>query len=252
MTRFTRCAVALVTALAAAACGSGDDTAVTPSADAGSFAPPPVGVQLATTPVALAAGQEQYLCWSFRVPGPTPLALVAVQTDVPSVGVHHYAVFTNAGAWPTNPSGYDCHVMDGSWGLVTGGGVGTAGLTFPAGTAMTLAPGTQLVLQLHLLNPTANPVQPFAAINLVGSTQPNLTPVGLLIAGTLKISIPPYQSNYVVQGGCAAPFAMNSIFALFPHMHRLGTRISVSLTPAGQNAAKMLFDGALDFGNQGV
>ena len=130
--------------------------------------------------------------------------------------------------------------------------MGTPGLTFPTGTAMTLAAGTQVVLQLHMLNATAGPEQPSAIINLVGSNDTSLTQVGLLIAGTLNISIPPHQTGVKVQGGCAAPFDMPNIFATFPHMHQLGTNIDISLTATGSKTPNVLIDKAWDFGNQGV
>jgi len=142
--------------------------------------------------------------------------------------------------------------MDATWSLVSGGGVGTPGLTFPEGTAMTLQGGTQVVLQLHLLNATSAPEQPSGVINLVGTNATDLTPVGLLIAGTLDIDIPPHKSGVNVVGGCSAPFDMPNVFAAFPHMHQLGTNISLSLTPQGSTKADVLLNQAWDFGNQGV
>ena len=166
--------------------------------------------------------------------------------------MHHYAVFTKTGPLPADPNGYDCKVMDATRGLVSGGGVGTPGVTFPEGTAMTLQPGTQVVLQLHLLNATSDPEQPTGILNLIGSTAKDLTPVGLLIAGTLDINIPAHQSGFDVHGGCAAPFDMPNVFATFPHMHQLGTNINVSLLAKGSSAPNVLIDKAWDFGNQGV
>jgi hypothetical protein len=258
-----------VLALAATACGAhGTDTptgggtsdettadsgtASTPATDAGqtTLAPPAIGFQLASSPITNAPGEEQYVCWSFVLPD-TPLSIVATQPVV-TPGVHHYAVFTKTGPVPANPSGYDCRVMDATWSLVTGGGVGTQGLTFPTGTAMTLQGGTQVVLQLHILNATSEPQQPSGIVNLVGTDAANLTPVGLLIAGTLDIDLPPHQSGVDVQGGCSAPFDMPNVFAAFPHMHQLGTNIQLSLTAQGSAKPDVLLDRAWDFGAQGV
>jgi hypothetical protein len=236
--------------------------AAMPAADAASatadaapdvLAPPAVGIQLASTPVAMAPGEEQYLCWSFVIPANGPaINVIATEPMMSPHGLHHYAVFTKSGAVPANPVAYGCKVMDATWSLVSGGGVGTPGLTFPTGTAMTLAPGTQLVLQLHLLNATAAVENPTGIINLVGSTATNLTQVGLLIAGTLDIDLPPHSMGVKVQGGCAAPFDMPNVFALFPHMHQLGTNIEMTLTPQGAKTPDVLIDRAWDFGSQGV
>jgi hypothetical protein len=224
-----------------------------PAADEdAALAPPAVGFQLLSTPVTMAPGEEQYLCWSFVLPKDAPLNVIATQPQISPHGVHHYAIFTKTGAVPANPVAYDCKVMDATWGLVAGGGVGTPGLTFPTGTAMTLAAGSQVVFQLHLLNATSEPQNPSGIVNLIGSTDDTLTQVGLLIAGTLDITIPPHQSNVKVQGGCNAPFDMPNVFALFPHMHQLGTNIEMTLTPQGSTTPNILIDKAWDFGNQGV
>ncbi len=252
MSRFANGIGAVALALVVSSCGGGSSSGPASNQGSGTLEPPAVGFQLASTPVTLAAGEEQYFCWSAVLPADAPLSIVATQAGLPKTGVHHYAVFTKSGAVPDNPTAYDCKVMDATWGLVTGGGVGTSGLSFPQGTAMTLAAGTQVVLQLHLLNPGSSALTvPVAAVNLVGSKAPNLQAVGLLIAGTLNIDVPAHQSGVNVNGGCAAPWAMPNIFAVFPHMHTLGTHISMSLT-SPPTAPQMLIDRDWDFGNQGV
>ena len=176
--RTARLLAAATLALVGMACsGSGSSGAADDTADAAPpgeapLAVPPVGFQLKSTPVTMAPGEEQYLCWSFVLPSTTPLNVIATVPQVSAHGVHHYAVFTKSGALPANPNGYDCKVMDATWGLVAGGGVGTAGLTFPKGTAMTLAAGTQVVLQLHLLNATGAASSPRASSTSSGRTSP--------------------------------------------------------------------------------
>jgi hypothetical protein len=229
-----------------------NDAAASADAAPMTLAPPAIGFQLASTPVTLPAGGEQYLCWSFVLPTTGPLNIIATQPMMSPHGLHHYAVFTKSDAPPANPVAYECSVMDATWGLVVGGGVGTPGLTFPTGTEMTLPAGSQVVLQLHILNATAEPEQPSGVINLIGTNDPGLTQVGLTIGGTLDISIPPHASGVTVQGGCAANYDMPNIFALFPHMHQLGTNIEMTITPQGTTNTDVLIDKTWDFGAQGV
>lgn len=216
------------------------------------LASPDVGFQLASTTVTLDPGQERYACWSFKLPA--ALNITSTVTGLPKTGVHHYAVFTNTAEVPDNPSGYDCLVMGASWGLVTGGGVGTPGLTFPQGTAMQLAAGTHVVLQLHLLNASSKALEiPRAAINLVGSNDATLQKVGLVVAGALNLHVPAHQAGVVARSHCALPFPMKNVFALFPHMHTLGTHIAMSIAkPNNQSAPQTLLDRDWDFGTQGV
>jgi hypothetical protein len=253
MDKIARMIAGLAIALFMASCGGSGSSAPPPPQGPQGLAPPTIGVQLASTAVTIDPGGERYACWSFKLPSTGPLSVISTVTGLPKAGVHHYAVFTNSAPLPDNPTAYDCLVMGPTWGLVTGGGVGTPGLTFPQGTAMTLQPGAHVVFQLHLLNPSQSPltVAP-SAINLVGSNETNLQQVGLVVAGQLNLDVPAHMTNVQIQGACPAPFPMQNVFALFPHMHKLGTHISMSVTKAGTTSPQMLLDRDWDFGTQGV
>ncbi|NUP10912.1 MAG: hypothetical protein HOW73_33115 [Polyangiaceae bacterium] len=214
--------------------------------------PPEVGMQLQSTPYTLAPGAEEYQCWSFQIPEDEPLAVVGLEQQAPPNGVHHFAVFTNT--QPYEEAGpWECETMGISWGLVSGGGVGTPGVSFPEGTAMTLEGGKHVILQLHIINAGADPleIQP-TYVNLLGSNATDLQKVGLLIAGTLDIDIPAQSTGVDATGGCTIDEPMQNIFAVFPHMHQLGRRTTVDLTPADGSAKQTLSDQTWDFKDQGL
>jgi hypothetical protein len=275
-----RHACLLAAAIALAACGKGDttpdDAGPADAGPSGPLAPPAVGLQLVSSPQTLAAGSFEYECWSFPVPQGAPFPIIGLQQQVPAVGVHHYAVFTSSDAY-YGAAPFDCLSMGASWGLVTGGGVGTPAVAFPTNTALTLnlnqnqnpdagnytPPVTQIVFQLHLLNatPTALTI-PAAYINLESTTQPatDFQQIGLLIAGTLEITIPPNTNNVEISGGCGGSLTstggpspnMPNIFAVFPHMHTLGTNIEVQITPQGSTTPNTLLNKSWNFGEQGL
>lgn len=219
----------------------------------------PPSLTLQSTPVTVQPGQEDYLCWSFAVPAGAPLDVVSTLPQIPQ-GVHHYAIFTNTAAMPANPVAYDCHDMGITWGLVNAGGVGTPGMTFPKGTALELPAGMQVILQLHILNASTTALSlPAVNVKLEGSTDPNLEQVGLLLAGTLNIDIPANDANGTATGTCQPGTDMQNVFAVFPHMHTLGTHIKVGVTPAGGAAggssaptSSVIYDAGWNFGAQGV
>jgi hypothetical protein len=216
-------------------------------------------MQLKSTSWDLKAGAETYQCWAFPVPA-EGLSVVGVDQQVPQVGVHHYAVFTSTGKYPGSDP-WTCATMGIDWGLVTGGGLGTPSVAFPEGTAMGVntAGGTQadpvqmVILQLHMLNASNVPttIGP-AYVNLNGKKDASsLKPVGLLIAGSLDISIPPMSSDFVVQGGCAPGMPLDNVFAVFPHMHQLGTKLTVDVTPMGGMPTRLI-EKTWSFGEQGL
>jgi hypothetical protein len=206
-------------------------------------------MQLATTETTIGAGKESYTCWSFKVPDNAPLAVVGLDNQVPKTGVHHWAVFTNSQPM-TDPGPWECETMGISWGLVSGGGIGTPGVKFPDGTSMNLPAGQHVIVQLHLLNAATTDIKiPPTYFNLISTKATGLQPVGLLIAGNLDITIPAHQTGVVVTGGCKLTKPLQNIFSVFPHMHQLGKRITAQVTPAG-GAAKMLADQAWGFADQ--
>jgi hypothetical protein len=214
------------------------------------LAPPAQGMQLATTQVNLAAGGEQYTCWSFKAPDDGTLAIVGLDNQVPTIGVHHWAVFTNSDPMTTTAP-WSCETMGVSWGLVSGGGIGTPGVKFPDGTSMNLPAGQHIVVQLHLLNANTKDVQIAPAyFNLVSTKATNLQQVGLLIAGTLDITVPAHQTNVTVGGGCKPAKPLEHIFSVFPHMHQLGKRITAEVQPQGGGASQKLADQAWGFADQ--
>src|SRR5512145_243328 len=108
---FYRSLALLASTFLVVACGDASPSGTEPTDKLPPLAPPEVGVQLASTAVTLEAGSEQTLCWSFLVPSDAPLALVGLADQIPKVGVHHYAVYTNSEPFPANPVAFDCEQM---------------------------------------------------------------------------------------------------------------------------------------------
>lgn len=213
--------------------------------------PPDVGMQLVSTPITLAPGEESYQCWSFVVPAGTPLNVTGIQPQAPSKGVHHFAAFTNA-ASKKEDGPWECSTMGIGWGLISGGGVGTNPVDFPAGTAMPLPEGQHIVLQLHLLNASADPLDVGPTyLNLKGTDAADFQKVGLLIAGTLDIDVPAKSTDVTASGSCQLAFPLENVFATFPHMHQLGRRIEAEITPAGGSPQKVS-DETWNFKDQGL
>lgn len=216
------------------------------------LAAPAIGMQLVTTKTAVDAGSEKYACWSFQVPADKGIDLVGFETQVRGAGVHHYAIFTDSSD-KSKGDDYECESMGVTWGLVTGGGLGTPGVHFPEGAAMSLPASRRLVVQLHMLNAGSEAIEVGEQrFNLVGAPPGDYKPVGLLIAGTLDINLPAHQSDMKVSGGCTLTQPLENIFAVFPHMHRLGKNITTTVESGGTGAPVKVSDITWDFKDQGI
>jgi hypothetical protein len=134
-----------------------------------------------------------------------------------------------------------------NWNLIFADGVGSPSLTMPDGVVMHVHAGDQLVFQLHLLNASPNMVTSTASVQVVELPAAQVTnEAQMILAGPVQFSIAP-GNNQIVSGKCTMKGATH-FYAVFPHMHVLGTHISVNAVVGG--VSQSVYDAAYDFTNQ--
>jgi hypothetical protein len=108
---------------------------------------------------------------------------------------------------------------------------------------MKLTSQTQILLQLHLLNATNAPITDSTGVTMQLASDPSapFTPAGVYGLDNRKIDVPPNSAGYQVSMPCTPGKTMN-VFALFGHMHRIGTHINVT-----RNGGEVLFDSGWNF-----
>lgn len=112
-------------------------------------------------------------------------------------------------------------------------GVGTNAVMFPPGVGLKLSQGDELVLQLHLFNPSPNPLSGVSGIEIIEVPEAEVEQEAeIFLPGPLSFQIPP-NSEYSASGTCDIGTTQN-IFAVFPHMHQLGTHFKTTLNIAGR------------------
>jgi hypothetical protein len=209
--------------------------------------PSTLGMEVESTPVELAAGQERWICWSFPVE--TPFQMTATELVESSPLIHHYQLFKTAQDPAMN--GTDCGatgMRDAVWLSV--GGADTAGVRYPEGTAMKIS--GYVTLQLHVLNAADAPVTiPRFRMSLAGTDEEGLLPIGVLVVAPRELSIPPNSIEHKVSGTCKPSEDVENVIAIYPHMHMLGRQIRVGVAPVG-GAPVDLVNVPWDFGHQGI
>ena len=225
------------------ACGKSSVTE--PAPDASADAPPAGYTQLIGRAWGLPAGANIYKC--MRVTAVENMYITSFVAHAPA-GTHH-SVLSFAGTNNTGgPDGeYDCTSTAIGMNMLYASGVGTAPLDFPAGVAIKIAAGQQLHLNLHLLNTGDEPLQGESSVWVKAQTPPPTTLAEMVFAGPIAIEIPATNEPYPVSGECTAT-APYSLFAVWPHMHRLATKQTVELVRDG--AATVLHDRAYNFEEQ--
>lgn len=128
-------------------------------------------------------------------------------------------------------------------------GVGTGELMFPPGKGFRLTSGSPLGLQLHIYNRGDEVLTGTSGVEVVEVDPASVTEeVDVFLPGPRDLAIPPGPTSK--QAGTCTVTKPYSVFALFPHMHQLGTHMKTVLTVGGTQ--QTLFDDPYDFEHQAV
>ena len=188
------------------------------------FPPPQNGIQI-QAPYAVDPHSENYFCYATTVS--SDVGVIELDVDAGTI-VHHLLVAQTISPEPDGMSVCPSLIKQ-TWIPLYGGGRSTPGLTLPPGDGFKFPAGTQILVQLHLLNASDNPVSETTKINLIYGDDPaSLIPAGIFAVGSLNFTIPTGATGFDVTGQCSVNHATPlNVFALFPHMHRLGTAIQI-------------------------
>ncbi|HWU90728.1 MAG TPA: hypothetical protein VN253_25855 [Kofleriaceae bacterium] len=229
--------------LSAAACGNdqgiGDDDGTTPDAPG----PTDGYVSLVRGDWSLPASTEKYVC--VRTTATSDIYVRSIRPVAP-LGTHHTVLMLGA---PDAPDG----VVDCTSALVKpaifASGIGTQTLELPAGVAVHVRPGQQLLLNLHLFNATDATLTGTSGVEILEARPEEVQhEAGVVLAGKAQgLQVPPNLSTQV--GRCTTP-ANVTVFAVAPHMHMLGTHMKASYANSGGGGGRVLYDQAYSFDEQ--
>jgi hypothetical protein len=136
---------------------------------------------------------------------------------------------------------------DLSTDIIYASGVNTNAIIFPPGVGLKIAAGQTLILQLHLFNPSGEQLTGTSGIEVV-EVEPSEVEqeADLFLPGPLDFALEPNQETSV-SSTCTLGVPQ-SVFAIFPHMHQLGTHFKATLTVGGTES--VLHDDDYQFDHQ--
>lgn len=185
--------------------------------------------------------EKRYYCFTMRLPADQDVFVTEI---TPKYGraTHHLGVYYTLADEPDGV--FDCpELVKQTWIPLYGGGIESGTLAAPSGAAFHLKAGQQILVQLHLLNATPSPVTDKATITLKTTMDTTATPAGMFGMTNTQIMLPAQKQSDVTMN-CQVGEDM-SVFAVFGHMHQLGTRIELSRTNGS-----MLFGETWNFNDQ--
>jgi hypothetical protein len=218
--------------------GCGQGTKCTPGTD---LAPPAdgAGIQVAIPPgsVTVQPGQEQFLCYYKSLPGSAEVDVGAFQSWMSPESSHHFIAFqTGAGVLGSagnQPDGtlVTCGFGTGTWLYATSVAGEVIELDMPQGVGLPLAAGSQIILNMHFINTTTEPLQPELKLNLLYAQNIQYK-AGAMVSFNTGIDVPP-DGTQTVSGTCTAPVGSN-FFAMTTHTHKHATLAQVNYISGGQ------------------
>lgn len=224
--------------------GSTGDPGTGGSGATGTGMPPPDGdwQSLIEGTWDLPSGQEDY--WCARKTIEEDLYISAFRAIAPN-GTHHTLLTRTNGSQPDGE--FPCSAGNLADDMIYASGVGTDPFGFPEGVAIKLEAGTQLLLNLHLYNPTTS------AVDGTSGTEVLVLPASevqqeaeMIFAGTVAIFVGP-QVEQTINGTCDFPVDA-TVGTIWPHMHQYGTHMKVVHEAADGDT--VLHDAPYDFNEQ--
>lgn len=209
----------MVVALLAPACASKDSTTTPANTNPGDK------LRHETTTYTLQPGEEKYFCYTMNLPADKE---TVVTEFAPEYGkaVHHFAYYYTIAPEPDGFS--ECPVLiKTTWIPLFEGGKDSGKLALPAGAGVRLK-GSQLLIQLHLVNTTKAAItEKSAMVMTVVDPKTKTTNAGLFGFDNRVIDIPPKTTGYQREMSCKVDKDMD-VFAIMGHLHTRGTWIEVS------------------------
>jgi Flp pilus assembly protein TadD len=185
-------------------------------------------------------GRDVYRNLVVRVPLASRRFVRAVEFRPGSAPVHHAAIHLDRTSGSRRKDGADGHPgFDGMGGPGTedpegqflGWAPGRGPIEAPTDMAWSLEPGTDLVLEVHLLPvERETPVQPSVALYFT-DTPPSRVPATVMM-GSKAIDIPPGAAAHTLHDSFVVPVDVD-LLSLYPHAHYLGHEVVVTATRPG-------------------
>jgi hypothetical protein len=217
--------------------GCGQGTSCTPGNDLA--APDPAdGFQfvLQSGQVTIQPNQEAYYCYYKTIPGSAAIQVGAFQSWMSTGASHHFITYEASAAGTPDGTLEQCQGVAGKWVYATSVAGQVIELKMPDGVGLSMNAGTQLVLNMHFINPNTTPISPTLKLNVLYAKNVQYQ-AGTMVSFNAGIDVPPAgptgPGTQTVSGTCTAPVG-SKFFALTSHTHKHATDTKVNYVSAGQ------------------
>lgn len=196
-----------------------------------------------SAPYQLPVRDTSYTCWSFTVPQGMSNEEYAFRFEPVidnTVNTHHTLLFHSTEDDHADGEPFGCGGFPLSWSMIAGWAPGRTADEIPAGAGVPINPGDKLILQVHYDNVSTQGITDNSGVRVLMTDEPNLTEAGILWSGVVWAT--PLNGQNVQKRGTCTINSPTTMFAVFPHMHQVGTRITMEVRRQGQQNWTTLVD----------
>jgi hypothetical protein len=178
-------------------------------------------------------------CHYFKLPNDAAAEVARIKVQFPQ-GSHHVHVYHAAVDVPDHVE--NCTNIDWTtWSLVVGVQTSPIDWQLPDGVTVPIAPHEQLMVQVHWLNTTPEPIDREIDVSLY-PTDKSTAHLGVVFGVAKDVYMVPGQSKSV-GGFCPIPAGVN-LTAMMGHFHARGTHYSVDLRKSGEATGQTVYEAA--------
>jgi hypothetical protein len=175
-------------------------------------------------------------CHYLKLPNDAAHEIGHIKLTFPE-GSHHVHVYHAAVDVPDHVE--NCTAIDWTtWSLVVGAQTKSVDWTLPEGVTVPLDPHEQLLVQVHWLNTTDQPIDRTATIELEPAAYSNAH-LGVVFGVAKDVYMVPGQTKTVANWAPIDPGV--NITAMMGHFHGRGTRYSVDLRRHGETSGTVVY-----------
>ena len=210
-------------------CTPGSDLAAPASADGFQFV-------LKSGMVNIAPNTEAYYCYYKTIPGNAAIQVGAFQSWMSTGASHHFITYQSTGGSMADGSLMQCPGVAGKWVYATSVSGQVIELKMPDGVGLSMSSGTQLIMNMHFVNPNTTAISPVVKLNVLYAKNVQYQ-AGTMVSFNAGIDVPAATAagpgQQTVRGTCTAPVG-SKFFAITSHTHKHATETLVNYVSGGK------------------
>jgi Copper type II ascorbate-dependent monooxygenase, C-terminal domain len=210
-------------------CTPGSDLAAPDAADGFQFV-------LKSGQVTIPPNTEAYYCYYKTIPGNASIQVGGFQSWMSTGSSHHFITYQATSGGMADGALQQCAGVAGKWVYATSVAGQVIELKMPDSVGLNMNAGTQLIMNMHFVNPSTTAASPVVKLNVLYAKNVQYQ-AATMISFNAGIDVPAASAlgpgTQTVSGTCTAPVG-SKFFALTSHTHKHATDTKVNFVSGGQ------------------